>query len=186
MMARVEQAAAGEGLEYRLAQTRSGNTLDAHRVSHFARERGRQDAVLERFYRAYFAEGQSLFDHPSLVRLAADACLDPAEVQRVLDEGTYADAVRADEHEAAALGLRGVPFVVVDGRYRISGAQPTELFARALAQAWAESHLLAAVGAPAEPGAALSCDERAVREDERGIASPAREPGESGSNRRTA
>ena len=102
--------------------------------------------MLERFYRAYFTERQSLFDQPSLVRLAGEAGLDPAEAQRVLDAGAYADAVRADAYEAAALGVQGVPFFVVDGRYGISGAQPAELFAQALAQAWAERHPLATFG----------------------------------------
>lgn len=140
MMARVQGIAAGEGLEYHLASTASGNTFDAHRVLHLAKERGIQDAVLERFYRAYFTEGQSLFDHQSLVQLAAEAGLDPAEVARVLAEDTYADAVNADAAEASALGATGVPFFVVGGRYALSGAQPVEIFAEALKRAWAESH----------------------------------------------
>jgi predicted DsbA family dithiol-disulfide isomerase len=152
MTSRVEQTAAGEGLDYHLGATRSGNTLDAHRVLHLARAQGRQAEVLERFYRAYFTEGQSLFDTPSLVRLAAEAGLDPGDVQRVLDGDDYADAVAADGYEAAALGAGGVPFFVVDGRYGISGAQPREVFARALAQAWSESHPLTALAGPAAVG----------------------------------
>lgn len=152
MMQRVEQTAASDGLEYHLEGTLSGNTLDAHRVLHLAKECGLQHEALERFYRAYFTEGQSVFDTPSLVRLAAEAGLDPAEVQRVLDEGTYADEVQADGYEAMSLGVQGVPFFVVDGRYGISGAQPVELFAQALAQAWADSHPLTAFGAAQETG----------------------------------
>ncbi len=136
MMGRVEGLAAEVGLEYHLARTLSGNTLDAHRVLHLAREHGRQDAVLEHFYRAYFTAGQSLFDAPALIRLGAEAGLDAAEVQRVLESDAYEAAVRADIAAAVALGVQGVPFFVVDGRYGISGAQPEELFSRALNEAW--------------------------------------------------
>jgi predicted DsbA family dithiol-disulfide isomerase len=135
MMARVEQVAAEVGLDYHLAETLSGNTLDAHRLLHLARARGVQDAVLERLYRAYFTEGRSLFDHKSLADLAADAGLDREEALRTLRSDAYADAAGADHYEARALGISGVPFFVVDGKYGISGAQPTELFAQALAQA---------------------------------------------------
>jgi len=140
MMAQVEQTAAGEGLEYHLTETVSGNTVDAHRVLHLAKKRSMQDVVVERFYRAYFTEGQSLFDHESLTRLAAEAGLDAAEVKRVLEDGTYAEAVEADSAEAHELGATGVPFFVIDGRYGVSGAQPAEVFGQALEQAWAEGH----------------------------------------------
>jgi predicted DsbA family dithiol-disulfide isomerase len=140
MMSRVEGVAASVGLEYHLDRTLSGNTRDAHRVLHLARARGREGAVLERLFRAYFAEGQSLFDHPTLVRLGAEAGLDPAEAQAVLDGDAYAADVEADVDAALALGVQGVPFFVVDGRYGISGAQPEELFTRALTLAWEERH----------------------------------------------
>src|SRR5688572_4565403 len=54
MMARVEQTAAEVGLDYHLAGTLSGNTVDAHRVVHLAKDRGIQDQVVERLFRAYF------------------------------------------------------------------------------------------------------------------------------------
>ena len=66
------------------------------------------------------------------------AIADRGEDQRALDEHTQLEAVRADVAEAQRLGIRGVPFFVLDDRYGISGAQPTELFAQALQQAWSE------------------------------------------------
>ncbi len=66
-MARVEEVARSEGLEYRLNGTRTGNTLDAHRVLQLAAEHGLQEAVLERLYRGHFLEGASVFDHDGLV-----------------------------------------------------------------------------------------------------------------------
>lgn len=138
MMDRVERTAADVGLEYHLANTLSGNTSDAHRLIQLAKKLGQQDAVVERLLRAYFSEGRSLFDTESLVQLAAAAGLDAAEARRVLDDGSYAEEVAADEAEAHSYGATGVPFFVIDGRYGVSGAQPSELFAEALEQAWRE------------------------------------------------
>ncbi len=59
----------------------------------------------------------------------------------MLADGSYADAVRADEAQAGALGISGVPFTVLDNRYGVSGAQPAaEAFTAVLDRAWSESH----------------------------------------------
>jgi predicted DsbA family dithiol-disulfide isomerase len=132
----MERRAATDGLEYHLsAEGLTGNTLDAHRLVHLARERGRQDAAVERFFRAYFTEQRSLFDHASLRTLAIDVDLEPTDVQRVLDSHEYSDAVAADNDEARALGVTGVPFFVFDRRLGVSGAHTVEVFAEALTQA---------------------------------------------------
>jgi len=132
----MERRAAADGLEYHLsAEGLTGNTFDAHRLVHLARERGRQDAAVERFFRAYFTEQRSLFDHASLAMLAVDVGLKPDDVQRVLDDDEYSDGVTADSNEARALGVTGVPFFVLDGRLGVSGAQPVEVFAEVLSRA---------------------------------------------------
>jgi predicted DsbA family dithiol-disulfide isomerase len=136
MDARMEQTAAAEGLEYYLGEGGvTGNTFDAHRLLHLAADRNRQDATLERFYRAYFTEGRSLFDDDSLAALAVESGLDAAEVGRVLGGDDYAAAVAADAREAHALGANGVPFFVFDRRFGVSGAQGTDVFAQVLARA---------------------------------------------------
>ena len=136
MMQQVERTAAAEGLEYHLVGGKTGNTHDAHRLLHLAHEKGVQDAVLERLYRAHFTEQQSVFDTESLVKLAAEAGLDADEARAVLQSDRYADRVQADVAEAQELGARGVPFFVIDGKFGVSGAQAPELFAQALARAW--------------------------------------------------
>ncbi|MFF5251801.1 DsbA family oxidoreductase [Streptomyces leeuwenhoekii] len=132
--------AAAEGLPYLTRGRDHGSTFDMHRLLHFAKERGRQEALLDRLYRANFAEERSVFgDDERLVELAVAAGLDADGARAVLaDPAAYADEVRADEREAAQLGARGVPFFVLDRAYGISGAQPAEVFTRALAQAWGE------------------------------------------------
>jgi predicted DsbA family dithiol-disulfide isomerase len=135
MDARMEQVAAAEGLDYHLAGTSTGNTFDAHRLVHFARERGLEEAALERLYRAYFTEQRSIFDHASLVQLAAEAGLERDETARMLAGDEYAAAVTADLQEAAALRVSGVPFFVIDNRYGVSGAQSPDVFIEALRRA---------------------------------------------------
>ncbi|MCX4991807.1 MULTISPECIES: DsbA family oxidoreductase [unclassified Streptomyces] len=132
--------AAAEGLAYRTRDRDHGNTFDMHRLLHLAKERGRQDELIGLFYKANFAEERTVFgDDERLVELAVAAGLDADAARAVLaDPSAYADEVRADEREAAELGANGVPFFVLDRTYGVSGAQPAEVFAQALAQAWGE------------------------------------------------
>ncbi|OIJ62808.1 DsbA family oxidoreductase [Streptomyces mangrovisoli] len=132
--------AAAEGLDYRTRDRDHGNTFDMHRLLHFAKEQGRQDELIQILYRANFAEERSVFgDDERLVELAVAAGLDADAARAVLADPTaHADAVRADEREAAELGANGVPFFVLDRTYGVSGAQPAEVFTQALTQAWGE------------------------------------------------
>ena len=139
MDTRMEHLADLEGLDYHLTDAGlTGNTLDAHQLLQLGKARGIQDAVIERLYRAYFTEQRSVFDRDSLVTLAGDAGLDESEARDVLERDAYVDAVNADVLEARALGVSGVPFFVLGGRYGVSGAQATEVFTEALTKAWEE------------------------------------------------
>ena len=130
--------AATEGLDFHFETAVRANTVDAHQVIHLAGLRGRQDAVKERLLRAYFTEGEAVGDRDTLVRLAAEAGLEADEVRAALDEGRYVGAVRADEAEAQVLGIRGVPFFVVDRKYGVSGAQSADVLRQVLDKAWGE------------------------------------------------
>ncbi|MEU6365935.1 DsbA family oxidoreductase [Streptomyces sp. NPDC046931] len=148
--------AAAEGLDYRTTGRDHGNTFDMHRLLHLAKERDRQDELIQILYRANFAEERSLFSEGDdrLVELAVEAGLDADDARGVLADPTaYADAVRADEREAAELGARGVPFFVLDRTYGVSGAQPAEVFTQALTQAWGERSPLRLI----EDGGAEAC-----------------------------
>lgn len=131
----VAAIAAAEGLDFTVDRA-MGNTFDAHRLVHLAREHDLQDRMLRRLYRAYFAEGRPVFQPGELVTLAAEEGLDPARTRQALEDGSYSGAVRADEDQARTLGITGVPFCVVDGKYGVSGAQPVQTFTQALRQAW--------------------------------------------------
>lgn len=158
MEANVAANAQAEGLGYRTEGRDHGNTFDIHRLLHLAKARGRQDELLTLAYRANFAEERSVFDDVELVRLAVEAGLDGEEARAVLaDPEAYADDVRADEREASELGANAVPFFVLDRRYGISGGQPSEVFLKALEQAW-KDRPVTALTAIGEEGAACDPD----------------------------
>lgn len=138
MIRRMTDVGAADGIEFRFDRVRPGNTFDAHRVLHLAHDRGVQDAVKERFLRGYMTEGEAIGDREVLVRLGAEAGLDAGEVRAVLASDRYAREVRADETQARELGITGVPFFVLAGRYALSGAQPSDTILRGLERAYAE------------------------------------------------
>lgn len=135
----MEERAAADGLTFNMDGLRSGNTRDAHRLLQFAKDAGRQPEMMERLHRAYFTDSESVFDHESLTRLAAEAGLDAAAVSKMLASDDYSDHVETDEQMARALGATGVPLFVIDRKYGISGAQPAETITSVLERAWSEA-----------------------------------------------
>jgi predicted DsbA family dithiol-disulfide isomerase len=131
----VGRLARAEGLGFD-SERPVGNTFDVHRVLHLGLDRGVQHTLLDAVNDAYFAQARDVFDRDVLIEVAAGAGLDAAEVGKVLDGDAYADEVRQDESQARQIGISGVPFFVFDMALGASGAQPAELFASALNQAW--------------------------------------------------
>lgn len=157
MNAQVTALAAQEGLDYKLDQAQQGNSFDAHRLIHLAARHDLQGAAKERLLRAYFTEGLLISDADTLVKLGTEIGLPPDEIRSMLASNAYADDVQADERQASAYGISGVPFFVIDEQYGVSGAQSTEVFLDALEQIWVKSHPLTLVGAgTADAG---SCDD---------------------------
>lgn len=142
MLDQLTALAAEAGLEYHLEQAQGRSTADAHRLLHAAAAVGDgyalQGRLKERLLLAYLSEGRRIDDHTVLLPLAVEAGLDEDVARRVLATQEYAAEVVADQAEATALGAGGVPFFVIDRRYGVSGAQPTEVFAQALERAGAE------------------------------------------------
>lgn len=132
---RVTALAAAEGLEYHFERYIVVNTLDAHRLTHLAKASGLGPEMHERLFRAQLVEGEILDDPETLVRLSGEVGLPEAPVRRVLGSDEYSGEVAADIAEARALGANGVPFFVIDRRFGISGAQPSDLMLSALQQA---------------------------------------------------
>jgi predicted DsbA family dithiol-disulfide isomerase len=146
MDARLIGEAKKEGLDFRLAESKGGNTFDAHRLIHLAAESGRAGEMKERLMKGYFTESVAIGERAELVRLAVEAGLEEAEVKAMLSSDRFADAVRADEARARAFGISGVPFFAVDERYGVSGAQPAEVLLDVLRQAYVNSQMVVVGG----------------------------------------
>jgi predicted DsbA family dithiol-disulfide isomerase len=126
------------GLDFNFDKTIPANTFKAHQLIHLAAKAGRQDAMKERLFYAYYTEGQDINTVENLARLGAEIGLDATAIREALTSAAYGQEVRQDEYEAQQVGVRGVPFFVFDNKYAVSGAQPTELFQQVLDKVWSE------------------------------------------------
>ncbi|MBS45005.1 MAG: disulfide bond formation protein DsbA [Nocardioides sp.] len=164
MVAGVQRVAAEVGLDYAgLPDAPRVGTRRAHRLLHAAAAHGEdaRAALKESLLHAYLVEGADVGDPEVLVPLATAVGVSEEQARAAID-GDHEAAVAADVEEAQDLGAGGVPFFVVDRRYGISGAQPAEVFTRALEQAWADRGPLQVVaagdGGPGESGGAVCAD----------------------------
>ncbi len=128
-----------EGIDFKYLTTRYTNTFDALRLTKFAQEKG-HDEIITKLFDAYFTKNLELSDFAVLKKIAADCGLDGKEVEEVLNSERYAAEVRADEMEAARLGIHGVPYFVIGGKYGLSGAQPPEILKQAINDALADEN----------------------------------------------
>lgn len=126
------------GLDFHFDTVVPTNTFDAHRVSQLANEKGLGKAFAERFFKAVLTDGKDIGDHETITSLASEVGLDRGEVNAVLAGADYTDAVRREEAEAQQIGVQGVPFFVINRKYAVSGAQPTDVFVQGLEKAFAE------------------------------------------------
>lgn len=111
---------------------RTPNTRLAHRLIWEAGRQGRQDAIVNRLFRAYFEEALDIGSVEVLTRLAAECELEAAGVIQALDGADSLEAVVDLEAQGRRLGIQGVPFFVLLGKYGISGAQPPEFWRETL------------------------------------------------------
>ena len=150
---RLVAEAAELGLRYDFDAALIANTFDAHRLTHMARALGRQSAVEEALFAAYFSHGKNIEDHDVLAALAGESGIDATEAAAALATDRYAQEVRADIEEARRLGADGVPFYVFNRAYAVSGAQPPEVFLEVLNGVHAEGEPAASKAAgPAAEG----------------------------------
>ena len=135
MMDNVTEVAAGEGLHYRLDLTTTGNTRDAHRLilwSQDTQPESTQD-LIDAMYSGYFEHGQGVFAIDDLVGYASAVGLNESQARELLEGRDYTDRVSEDQALARDFGAGGVPFFVFDRERGVSGAQPLEVFERAIA-----------------------------------------------------
>lgn len=138
MLDRVAGIAETVGLHYDYDALQTTNTVLGHQALHYAKAHGKQLELKERLMRAYFEEGRHVGRIEELADLAAEIGLDRSDVVRSLAANEYLEAVQADIALAGELGIQGVPFFVLDGKYGVSGAQESATFANVLHQVVAE------------------------------------------------
>lgn len=141
----VTAMAAGEGLDFELDRAIVANSMNAHRLSHYAWSKNKQDECEEELFKAYFIEGKNTDDLDVLVNLGNKIGLDEPELRKVLESDRYTDEVRMDIYESQQLGIRGVPFFVLNRKYAISGAQETAVFFQSLEKSfeeWKQEHVV--------------------------------------------
>lgn len=114
---------------------RTPNTFAAHRLVWYAEQQGTQDNVVEALFRAYFLEGKHIGDVTTLTHVAAEAGLDRTETEEFLESEKGVVEVKAEEAVGRRLGIRGVPYFVINGAVAISGAQPPDIIVSAIQQA---------------------------------------------------
>ncbi len=112
--------------------TRLPNTLDAHRVIHWAGIEGRQTAMVARLFKAHWREGEDIGDAATLARLAGEVGMDAAAVARLLATDADADDIRARDMDARQKGVNAVPTFLIAQQYVVSGAQPVEMWQRVI------------------------------------------------------
>jgi predicted DsbA family dithiol-disulfide isomerase len=137
----MRERGAAVGFEFRHeGRDRIYNTFDAHRLLHWAELEGggRQRALKQALFDAYFTHGKSPADHAVLVELAAQAGLDAERAKAILASNEFADEVRAQAQFYLQNGIRSVPAIIINERHLISGGQPVEVFEQALKQIAAE------------------------------------------------
>jgi len=116
----------------------SPNPRRAHECTEYARAQGQHETFHTIVFRKLYGEDKDIHAWSHLRDAATEADLDPDDMQRRVEAGEYRQAVDGLIAEAHALGVQGVPFYIVNNRYGISGAQPLEVFRRAIAQSQAE------------------------------------------------
>ncbi|SFI81281.1 DsbA family oxidoreductase [Celeribacter neptunius] len=108
--------------------TRTPNTLDAHRLIHWAGIEGRQTAAVSALFRAYFKEGRDIGSRDVLAEIAGTLDMDAAAIRRVLDTSSDVDEIRRRDRHARDRGVNAVPLFIIANQHVVEGAQPTELW----------------------------------------------------------
>jgi predicted DsbA family dithiol-disulfide isomerase len=131
----IRQRGQAVGFHFNMAQRdRIYNTFDAHRLLHWAEREGRQLALKEALFAAYFTHGENPSSHELLLRVTVQVGLDGARAQAILDSDDFAAEVRQQEQFYQRQGIHSVPAIIINDRHLISGGQPVEVFEQALRQ----------------------------------------------------
>jgi len=129
----IARAAEDAGVEVNFDKIeRTPNTIDAHRLIHWAGLEGRQTEVVTALFSAYFSDGRDISNHDVLINVATDSGLDPEVIGKLLAQDVDKEGIRKRDANARAKGVSGVPCFIVDTQYVLQGAQPASLWERVI------------------------------------------------------
>ncbi len=131
----VAGVAATEGLKFDFSKQKiSPNTLDAHRLIAYSKSKGKQHEMKEALMNAYFEKGTDLTQTKNLVEIASQLEMDSTATEAFLKSDELTTEVRMEEQFNQQRSISGVPFYIINNKYGVSGAQPTNVFVRAFTE----------------------------------------------------
>ncbi|MBL4930549.1 DsbA family oxidoreductase [Clostridium paridis] len=131
-MAHLVEKAKEVGLDLKYDTMINANTLDAHRLVHYASKDGKAAEMVESLLRACLSDSLNISDRNVLVSLAGEVGLNKTETMAMLQSEAYIDQVVADIELGQQLNITGVPFFVFNNKYAVSGAQSEHVFLKVL------------------------------------------------------
>lgn len=129
----IDRHAREEGLDIDFgAIQRTPNTIDAHRLIHWAGIEGKQNAIVDALFKAYFKDGRDIGDKETLCDIADSAGLDAAMIGKLLNSDADIDAIRQRDAHSRQMGVNSVPTFIVDNRHAVPGAQASDLWIKVI------------------------------------------------------
>ncbi len=129
MLTSLSQAGDAAGIPFDFQNmNRVPNTIDSHRVLHWARESDHQDALAEVLFRRYFLDHEDIGSADTLAAAADEVGMDGTQIRQRLASDTDDERVRAEAQYATQMGITGVPTFIIENKYAVQGAQGAEVF----------------------------------------------------------
>ena len=162
MTGHVESMASQVGLSMDIQNTIPANTLDSHRLIHFAITEKKEKETIDALFHSHFTEAKNIEDKQVLTEVAKKVGLNQERTAEVLSSDEFGYDVSQDILESRNLGIRGVPFFLINRKYAVSGAQPMDAFRNALKQTFEEwqkeNEQIVSLNSAADDGSSCSVD----------------------------
>jgi protein disulfide-isomerase len=132
----VVKMANAAGLNYNFDKTVVASSYDGHRLIQMAKTKNLGDAAEESLFKTYFIDGKDIAEHETLLNLGKEIGLDETAIKAMLESNQFDNEIKRDIHQSVQLGIGGVPYFIIDGRFAVSGAQPVSVFLQTLQKAY--------------------------------------------------
>jgi len=124
------------GIDFQFDKALTFNTYNAHRLWQWSKNSGKSNEFKEAVFLAYFTEGTDLSDNENLLNIITGIGLDRSAAEKILNSDSYEQEIEIDKYQARQLGIRGVPYFLIDDKTEISGAQDDRVFESVLSSSF--------------------------------------------------